>query len=41
MLVSYIIRKNMHESPLFAKVKAEGKTATNPKYSLVKKEKGL
>lgn len=30
VLVSYIIRKNMHESPLFAKVKAEGKTATNP-----------
>ncbi|MCC6187039.1 MAG: MFS transporter [Chitinophagaceae bacterium] len=30
VLVSYIIRKNMHESPLFAKVKAEGKTAKNP-----------
>ncbi|MGC4057005.1 MAG: MFS transporter [Chitinophagaceae bacterium] len=30
VLVSYIIRKNMHESPLFAKVKAEGKTAANP-----------
>ena len=30
VLVSYIIRRNMHESPLFAKVKAEGKTATNP-----------
>lgn len=28
--VSYLIRKNMHESPLFAKVKAEGKTSTNP-----------
>lgn len=28
--VSYIIRRNMHESPLFAKVKAEGKTSTNP-----------
>jgi MFS family permease len=28
--VSYLIRRNMHESPLFAKVKAEGKTATNP-----------
>lgn len=30
VLVSYIIRKNMHESPLFAKVKAEGKIAANP-----------
>lgn len=30
VLVSYIIRRNMHESPLFAKVKAEGKTAANP-----------
>lgn len=30
VLVSYIIRKNMHESPVFAKAKAEGKTATNP-----------
>lgn len=28
--VSYIIRKNMKESPLFAKAKAEGKTSTNP-----------
>ena len=28
--VSFFIRKNMHESPLFAKVKAEGKTSTNP-----------
>ncbi|WP_266365327.1 MFS transporter [Tellurirhabdus rosea] len=28
--VSYIIRRNMHESPLFAKVKAEGKASTNP-----------
>lgn len=28
--VSYIIRRNMHESPLFAKVKAEGKTSSNP-----------
>ena len=28
--ISYIIRKNMHESPLFAKVKAEGKVSTNP-----------
>ncbi|XWW45523.1 MFS transporter [Fibrella sp. USSR17] len=30
VLISYIIRKNMHESPLFAKVKAEGKGSTNP-----------
>jgi MFS family permease len=28
--VSYVIRKNMHESPLFAKAKAEGKTSSNP-----------
>lgn len=28
--VSYLIRRNMHESPLFAKAKAEGKIATNP-----------
>jgi MFS family permease len=28
--VSYLIRKNMHESPLFSKVKAEGKISTNP-----------
>lgn len=28
--VSYIIRKNMHESPEFAKAKAEGKTSANP-----------
>jgi MFS family permease len=28
--VSYLIRKNMHESPVFAKAKAEGKTSTNP-----------
>lgn len=28
--VSYLIRRNMSESPLFAKVKAEGKTSTNP-----------
>lgn len=28
--VSYLIRKNMHESPLFAKAKSEGKTSTNP-----------
>jgi MFS family permease len=28
--VSFLIRRNMHESPLFAKAKSEGKTATNP-----------
>jgi MFS family permease len=28
--VSYMIRKNMHESPAFAKAKKEGKTSTNP-----------
>jgi len=28
--VSYLIRKNMDESPEFAKAKSEGKTATNP-----------
>lgn len=30
VIVSYVIRKNMHESPVFAKAKAEGKTTTNP-----------
>jgi MFS family permease len=30
VIVSYIIRKNMHESPVFAKAKAEGKTVSNP-----------
>lgn len=30
VLVSYLIRKNMEESPVFAKVKAAGKTSTNP-----------
>ncbi len=30
VFVSVQIRKNMHESPEFAKAKAEGKTATNP-----------
>lgn len=30
VFISYVIRKNMHESPLFAKVKAEGKASTNP-----------
>ena len=28
--VSYLIRKNMHESPLFVKAKSEGKTSSNP-----------
>ncbi len=28
--VSYVIRKNMKESPLFAKAKKEGKTSSNP-----------
>lgn len=30
VLVSYLIRKNMEESPVFAKAKAAGKTSTNP-----------
>ena len=30
VFVSYLIRKNMDESPVFAKTKAEGKTSTNP-----------
>lgn len=30
VIVSYFIRKNMHESPVFAKVKAEGKISLNP-----------
>lgn len=30
VFVSYMIRKNMDESPVFAKAKAEGKTSTNP-----------
>ncbi len=30
VLVSYVIRRNMHESPVFAKAKAEGKTSANP-----------
>jgi MFS family permease len=30
VFVSVLIRKNMAESPLFAKAKAEGKTSTNP-----------
>ncbi|MBC7607400.1 MAG: MHS family MFS transporter [Burkholderiales bacterium] len=28
--ISYLIRKNMSESPVFAKAKAEGNTSTNP-----------
>ena len=30
VFVSYLIRKNMDESPVFAKAKAEGKTSVNP-----------
>ncbi len=30
VLISYLIRKNMEESPVFAKAKASGKTSTNP-----------
>jgi len=30
VVVSYFIRRNMDESPLFKKVKAEGKTSSNP-----------
>ena len=30
VIVSVVIRKNMSESPLFAKAKAEGKTSVNP-----------
>ena len=30
ILISYVIRKNMHESPVFTKVKEEGKVSTNP-----------
>lgn len=30
VFISYLIRKNMAESPIFAKAKAEGKTAVNP-----------
>ncbi|SFB29367.1 Predicted arabinose efflux permease, MFS family [Flavobacterium swingsii] len=30
VFVSYMIRKNMDESPVFAKAKSEGKTSTNP-----------
>jgi len=30
VIVSYFIRKNMHESPLFEKLKKEGRLSTNP-----------
>jgi MFS family permease len=30
VVVSYFIRRNMHESPLFAKLKAEGRLSENP-----------
>ncbi|MFZ1529558.1 MAG: MFS transporter [Ferruginibacter sp.] len=30
VIISYLIRKNMEESPIFAKAKASGKTSTNP-----------
>jgi MFS family permease len=30
VVVSYFIRKNMHESPLFSKLKAEGRLSKNP-----------
>ena len=30
VIISFFIRKNMDESPLFAKIKAEGKVSTNP-----------
>ncbi len=30
VIISYIIRKNMSESPVFAKAKLEGKTSVNP-----------
>jgi MFS family permease len=30
IIVSYVIRRNMHESPVFTKVKEEGKVSTNP-----------
>ncbi len=39
VLMSYYIRIRLHESPLFSKLKAEGKTSTNPlKESFGKKE---
>jgi MFS family permease len=30
VFISYVIRKNMEESPVFAKAKSEGKTSVNP-----------
>ncbi len=30
VIISYLIRKNMEESPIFARAKAAGKTSTNP-----------
>ena len=30
VIISYVIRKNMEESPVFAKAKSEGKTSVNP-----------
>lgn len=30
VIISFFIRKNMHESPVYAKIKAEGKSSTNP-----------
>ena len=30
VVISFFIRRNMHESPLFAKAKKEGKTSSNP-----------
>lgn len=30
VFISYVIRRNMHESPLFAQAKAEGKISKNP-----------
>jgi MFS family permease len=39
VIMSYYIRTRLHESPLFAKLKAEGKTSVNPiKESFGKKE---
>lgn len=30
VIISFIIRKNMNESPVYAKIKAEGKSSSNP-----------
>jgi MFS family permease len=39
VIVSYVIRRRMNESPMFAKLKSEGKTSSNPlKESFAKKE---